>query len=114
MGSSVAVGLLGLGEQLPSRAGAVLLRLLSWMAILTGVSALATGYGGMKEAAATLVGFLPPFVWKLLPVETAVGMKGWVQATKAELPEHSMPSSSSSQLVQSPTASKKAPAQHGA
>jgi hypothetical protein len=113
MGSSVAVGLLGLGEQLPSRADAVLLRLLSWMAILTGVSALATGYGGMKEAAAALVGFLPPFVWKLLPVETAVRMKGWVQATKAELPEHSTPSSSS-QLVQSPTASKKAPAQHGA
>ncbi len=45
MGAGVVVGLLALGEGMPSTLGLQALRLLSWLCITSGVSMLAGGRG---------------------------------------------------------------------
>lgn len=91
--TGVIIGLLGLGEGMPSSWMASIIRFNSWLMILVGVSLLAGGPGTLRDALAIGIQRLPPRFWNALPAEAAVKLKGWVNS-RSGLPEITIPQTS--------------------
>lgn len=89
MVSGVAVGLLALGEALPTTQQGRNMRLLAWLCIAVGVAMLANGQGGYKEFRSTFFGILPPPVVSRLPPKWTASFRAVHQ--KGELPMHVSP-----------------------
>lgn len=86
MVSGVAVGVVGLGESMPSTARGKVVRLLSWSLILSGVSMIAHGPEGLQVAAAMLASLFPRGLLNKLPTPMAVKLRQTAQ--RLELPTH--------------------------
>lgn len=89
MVSGVAVGLLALGESLPTTQAGRNSRLLAWILLAVGVAMLANGQGGYWEFRSTVLAVLPPAVTKRLPPRWTASFRALHQ--KAELPMHAAP-----------------------
>ncbi|KAK9791155.1 hypothetical protein WJX73_006607 [Symbiochloris irregularis] len=67
IGTGVVVGVLGLQEPMPSTLSLQALRLLSWLLILLGIAALATGQSGVLEVIRAVLRSLPQTLQAKLP-----------------------------------------------
>ena len=85
----VVVGIVGLGESMPSSSGAIVLRMLSWASILYGVVVLSGGAKLVRETIGILIQKIPTQYWHHIPPHVAVKIKNWA------LHEHGLPEVSS-------------------
>lgn len=88
MVSGVAVGLLALGESLPTSQSGCVMLLTSWLCIAIGVAMLANGQGGYREFKSTLIGMMPLRVVSRLPPKWTAGFRA---TQRTELPTHALP-----------------------
>ncbi|CAL5218552.1 g243 [Coccomyxa viridis] len=88
MVTGVLVGLLALGEGMPSTLRMQALRLLSWLCITAGVSALAGGKGGLNQVASALASRVPSTVLSRLPSRVALSVRNLSQTKSEQLPTH--------------------------
>ncbi|KAK9836309.1 hypothetical protein WJX81_004242 [Elliptochloris bilobata] len=87
MVTGVLVGMLALGEGLPSSRSLGAARLLSWLLLIVGVSALANGQGGLREMAQQLAAAVPKQALAQLPPRAALYLRALSQRLRSgELP----------------------------
>lgn len=85
----VVVGILGLGESMPSSPGSLIVRLCSWACIMYGVVVLSGGVKVVRELIAAGIGLIPARYWHHVPDGIAVKMKNWMNSVQHDqgLPE---------------------------
>lgn len=85
----VVVGIVGLGESMPSSPGSIVVRLCSWGCIMYGVVVLSGGAKLLREVLAACIGLIPATYWHHIPDGIAMKMKNWMNSVQHDqgLPE---------------------------